>query len=375
VKDMAYNSDRPVKSIENDKLNRKEFIEIFAESIMGYDNQKDCLVIGLIGEWGSGKSSIINMAIKHIKEIETVKNRKNKLNIICFNPWIFSNQKNLVIEFFKELENKLNNNDISKAIKRYSLAFTQDMVETVGVSLKNTFNEFRKDLLLDGVNAPDSVNDIKNKLSELLSELNSKILIIIDDIDRLLDEEIKLIFQLVKSIADFPNIIYLLSFDKKIVIDSLRNLSNPEIFIEKIIQIPVYIPKISTVNFNKIIQSELSNISGMNSEFHTYLFIFFKNIRDLKRYSNVLNFYLPLAKEKLNLFMPDFTLLLAIQLFDHELFSEITDNKSFFVETNFDFTISSDEKSKIKDKINEIISLKTKIKSEDKKKNFNGVIS
>lgn len=54
----------------------------------------------------------------------------------------------------------------------------------------------------------------KDSLEEIKYQLTIK-LIIIDDIDRLFDKEIKSIFQLVKSITDFPKMIYMLSFYKK----------------------------------------------------------------------------------------------------------------------------------------------------------------
>jgi len=58
----------------------------------------------------------------------------------------------------------------------------------------------------------ESIQHRKNVLVQILSESSSKIIVIIDDIDRLSNEEICAVFQLVKSIADFPNTIYLLAF-------------------------------------------------------------------------------------------------------------------------------------------------------------------
>lgn len=48
----------------------------------------------------------------------------------------------------------------------------------------------------------------------------------IDDIDRLSNEQIQLIFQLVNAVAGFPNITYLLSFDKDIVVRALSNVQH-----------------------------------------------------------------------------------------------------------------------------------------------------
>ena len=93
---MDYSSnisaDVPIKTINDDELNRADFSIRVAESILNYDSE-ECLVLGLMGEWGSGKTSIRNMIFEHIN----VENNKHVL--IKFNPWYFSNQDSLLFHF------------------------------------------------------------------------------------------------------------------------------------------------------------------------------------------------------------------------------------------------------------------------------------
>ena len=70
----------------------------------------------------------------------------------------------------------------------------------------------------------ESLLSIKKDLDKLIKQKKRKILVIIDDIDRLSDFEIRQIFQLVKLIADFPQTIYLLSFDREVVVKALENV-------------------------------------------------------------------------------------------------------------------------------------------------------
>src|SRR5262249_46849912 len=66
---------------------------------------------------------------------------------------------------------------------------------------------------------------------------------IIDDIDRLTAEEIRLMFRLIKTVADFPNIIYLLAFDKGVVLSALGSeQASSEDYLAKIIQISFELP-------------------------------------------------------------------------------------------------------------------------------------
>ena len=65
-----YEIDAPIKNSENDKLNRSKFVEILYNSIIHYGkHEKKCLVIGLMGEWGCGKTSIINMVYEKIGNV------------------------------------------------------------------------------------------------------------------------------------------------------------------------------------------------------------------------------------------------------------------------------------------------------------------
>lgn len=62
-----FNSDKPISNENEDELNRMPFVKRLSKSICNYDSQ-DCLVIGLMGEWGSGKTSILNLTFSEIKK-------------------------------------------------------------------------------------------------------------------------------------------------------------------------------------------------------------------------------------------------------------------------------------------------------------------
>ena len=64
---MNYSTDRPIDTEEQDLLGRSFFSKQIGKAIYEY-NEKDGLVIGLFGKWGTGKTSIINMAINEINK-------------------------------------------------------------------------------------------------------------------------------------------------------------------------------------------------------------------------------------------------------------------------------------------------------------------
>ena len=240
------NNDTPINSVEEDFLNRKEFISQIKNIIEKYNNENS-LTIGLEGSWGSGKTSFINLLVNELE--------KEKIKIVNFNPWNYSEGQNIQEVFFNELISQIEKQDtkfkIREKIKKYqyllspALNITSALVQTATLLPINTIkNEISKKLF--NYESP-SILELKNSLNKDLAGLDYKILVIIDDIDRLTDDNIRKIFNLTASIANFDNIIYILAYDKNIVVKALEESQrySGEKYLEKIIQLPITIPKIT----------------------------------------------------------------------------------------------------------------------------------
>lgn len=355
-----YDIDVAIKNENGDVLNRGKFAERLAESIIDYSEHYP-LTIGMIGSWESGKTSLINLTLNYIK------NHTNEDYIIIhFNPWFFSNQKNLFLQFFKQIINALKNEEkenesiVQRTLKPQTILFKKTEIEAledysnyIRLNLDEAFENTTpnaKSTITD-----DSLGFYKKECDKYFEKLNFKVIVVIDDIERLVDSEINQIFTLVKSLANFKNFIYLLSFDKNIVTKSLDRLHSEQgdEFINKIIQIPIIIPPITESKMNELIQKNLEPIYSdyFKDEFinqynrlldvSNFLNLFIKDIKDLKRFTNLLNFYWSIFVKELNI--NDFILMLAIQLFDYDLFLKIkkhkdllTVNKTVFGKNNAD---------------------------------------
>ena len=105
-------------------------------------------------------------------------------------------------------------------------------------------------------------------LIQILTELPYKIIIVVDDIDRLNNTEIRQIFQLVKALADFPNTVYLLAFDKEVILRALAKVQGgPGLeYLEKVIQVPFEIPPISRAELENLFFSKLDEIIEFSAE-------------------------------------------------------------------------------------------------------------
>ncbi|SCG85308.1 KAP family P-loop NTPase fold protein [Methanobacterium congolense] len=394
---MIYDDD-PIELFSEyfpeDELGRHKFAISVANSILAYKSKKS-LVVGITGEWGSGKTTLINMILKQIdpnviktedegrlkrffnKIFRTVFPNDVKEGIILFkfNPWYFSEKDQLLSYFFLELNNQLNKiegfKDITKKLKSYSshlltvlgiVVFPKQTQATVGY--------------LDKIGHFDKTEDIqslKNDLFDSLKKKSVKILITIDDIDRLDKKEIKEIFKLIRLIGNFPNTIYLVSFDRKVVEKALEEegISGEE-YLKKIIPVMFEVPNIDKSElkdqfFEKI--TEIKDLTGeeesiLSNLYDSGLIHFFNNLRDLKRFVNTLYFtYIPVKDD---VYFADFVAITALQMFQPDLYKQIKNNKKLFTSWKSDFR----DRDEIIRNINEIVYDLNDNLSPDLKKNI-----
>ncbi|MFP1711311.1 KAP family P-loop NTPase fold protein [Gardnerella vaginalis] len=371
---MSYVADKPIEKADEDLLGRSDFAKQFGKSICEYDS-KDGLVIGLYGKWGSGKTSIVNMAIseipvveaqkienekwysrvyKRIKKIFTSQKTKEEDQchypiVIKFSPWNYSDKNNLISLFFYELKNKLgvakneeNKEKIGKAISQYSdIIDVLSFIPVAGPAIAPILKTISKSKGAKLMQAP-SLNDAKEKLCEALEDFNHKIIVFIDDIDRLTTPQIKDIFQLVKQVGDFPNIIYVLTMDREIVCNALseyHNIDGDE-YLKKIVQVSFEVPEIDRSLLPEILKSRLNKIIYKNDceeEFENNEYFetvlencinpYIKNIRDINRLLNTFQFkYYALWKETS---FVDLLAITAIEIFEPKLYEWIFNNRNF----------------------------------------------
>ena len=185
------------------------------------------------------------------------------------------------------------------------------------------------------------LNVLRDELNGLLRKQFHKIIVVIDDIDRLNNTEIRQIFQLIKSLGDFPNTIYLVAFDKNIVINALKKVqeSSGEEYLEKVIQVPFEVPLVSKPEVEHLLLGQLDTLIADIPEnrwdrthwgniYHGGLKYFFDTIRDVTRYINSLRFSFEMVKGEVNPI--DFLATTGIQVFMPEVYYGIRDNKDIF---------------------------------------------
>lgn len=345
-----FKADQPITKCSEDKLGRASFAESLARAILSYKST-ECIVLGLFGSWGTGKTSLINMCLECINKAVVSYPKNEKPIVIKFNPWNYSGQQQLIVQFFNHLSSALSKHqskrikEIGKELISYTKAILPIEVSSINlgpisIRLKNLKQK--------------SLEDQKNYLSQLLKNQSHKIIVIIDDIDRLNNYEIRQIFQLIKILGNLPNIIYLVAFDKNIVIKALEKEQEGSglEYLEKIVQVPFDIPPVPKEEVYRLLFSQLDELikdipeekwdqTYWGNIFHSGIKVFFNTLRDITRYLNTLRFSFPMVKEEVNPI--DFIAITSFQVFLPELYYAIRDNKDLFTGANLDFGVRSEE--------------------------------
>lgn len=361
-------SDNPIQTEDKDQLRRLPLATKIAELISGFDG-KESFVIGIEGPWGSGKTSFVNLIQRELEKSENV-------TILNFNPWNFSGQNELIEDFFSSLSKRIeplltaDGSDFKK-LKKYASKLTRKgefslnpEISFLGLSLKaGELKKFGGDITLQ---------EEREEIDGVLKRLPKKIVVILDDLDRLDKLETRLIMKLVKMTANFPNTIFLLAYDREKVSARLEEDGWPgEEYLKKIIQVSFTLPQPDRQGLNKILFGDLDEtikevygeikLEGKDEKrwgeiAYAGFPLLFKTIRDIKRYiaSLRLNWSI-MGKDDIN--MVDFMSIEAIRVFAPNVYSAISANKSLFTGTaNFYAGLSTRDDNAAKTKLyNELL--------------------
>ena len=282
--------DQPAKSREQDRLGRRSLTEAIAQQIRSVAAEHG-FTVAIVGEWGSGKTSLLNM----VKE--TLEAEDSEIVILEFNPWLFGGATELVSRFFSELGAQLGR-DRFKRHKEAAGALLElgellaPHAPVPGASIVSAIFS----CLTRSIRRSKSLLAIRDSLTEALQESRSKVLVLIDDIDRLEGSETRELFRLIRLTSDLPNVIFLLAFDRRRV---ARCLSECETegrqYLDKIVQVSYDIPIVRQEVLPGLFFNWLKDlIEGQNltrldrlvwqQVFYDIIRPLLGNVRDVKRY-------------------------------------------------------------------------------------------
>lgn len=226
----------------DDSYQRLPMCNTIAQIISKNFSEEESFAIGISGDWGSGKTTFMNQLYSNLKGCDAT------ISLIKFEPWRNDSPNTILRAFFNQLQNELQKytTTIPNHIKEYLLNLLSENSDSISKVVRNT-----KDLLFHS-----DKEDSYEKLKKELKGTRHKTVIFIDDIDRLNADEIREVFRLIRNTANFPYIQFIVTYDKKYIISTLKaeGMENPSRYMEKIFNMEFSLPKFE----NRVICHELS---------------------------------------------------------------------------------------------------------------------
>jgi predicted KAP-like P-loop ATPase len=339
-------SDRPITHPDDDALGRSDFALALSRSIDQLAVAKDGFVIGLIGEWGAGKSSVIELTLRYLEHGEMIRlergappslddleemSRKfsrvkpiteellaQKLNVdlwerhhrdrefrracdsqedselalrywhlkrwvenspknlvVRFSPWLFPGKAELASALISDLARAVGEklgNEVREAFSAVLSRLSQ-AAPIVGATADVLTSGAFGGLLSSGLDISDrlakklttgpTLESARDRLRGSLRNLGDrKIVVVIDDLDRLTPAEAVEMVSLLKGLGDLPNVVYVLCYDERRLSDLISTalqLDGLE-YLQKIVQYAVHLPRLDAADISRLLQSDLQEI-------------------------------------------------------------------------------------------------------------------
>jgi len=363
---MSFIKFSPIKSKDEDLFNFSHYAKKVQRILQNNSNNVEPLTVGVYGKWGEGKTSFLNLLEKQIDVWKEKKENQKGILTYHFNPWRYGSEGEMLFDFFDGLsklmflkkESVLQK--IGKQLVKYSryakaIKFSASVGFNSSNKIGSTFevSEIMKAMGEDFIEEEITLVSLIKEINEKLNESNYKIIVFIDDIDRLDKDEIYTILKLIKLNASFNNFIYVVALDEGYVSKAIRkrygdNIEDGKLFLEKIINIPVHLPKIEKQDYKHFFNIKLKEvvdnlnlfereeeISEIRQEFKHY---YFKNAREIIKVLNSFFISVFAIGEEVNLrdlFWVDYLKIVDAEVYNHiKEYIHYNINKRLIVKAN-----------------------------------------
>lgn len=331
---------------------QREYAQVIINKLFKTDISNRSFAVGITGEWGTGKTTFLNLLE------ETAKEKNNEVKIVHFNPWMCKSPEKVTSDFFATLQKELSPycSTLSSSIRDYA--------KNLSVSLSNSIKVQLFPRII-------SLYDQKEKISKEISKFKTPVIIIIDDIDRLEQEEVFEVLRLIRNTGDLCNTIYLVAYDRKYVTTILneKNIQNAESYLEKIFPIDIQMPTKENYEMWEYLKNEIEWYIP-NNNFTNQLFAkidtdkkrilllkVLNSYRKIKRFSRgfILNLKFYFNNKKQDYKILDIFWLEVLKFYDKKIYDILAyspetllyiDKERFFLRYEISKNYSSDDENK-----------------------------
>ena len=303
--------DKPECELDNDGLAYSGFAKRIASAIIN-NTWKESFSIGITGTWGAGKSSMLHFVKEYLRE-------RDDIIVIEFTPRQSVTVQDIQKDFLIQL---------SESLSKYhsgAQRVTQKYMQSLG-TLPDSLWAAR----VLGSIADVEITQRRNKLIEVVNEIGKKIVVLVDDFDRLSGEEIQEVLKLIDKNAAFPKTFFVTAYDKiqtnQVISKYLGHESGDDKvdYTDKYFNLEVSLPHRRNSNYIRVLRQNLyaladagiitstrADIDAALPKVYPFISKCLSTIRDAKRYCNLVSITLPPLEA--NVMLGDFLLVTLIR--------------------------------------------------------------
>jgi predicted KAP-like P-loop ATPase len=209
--------DEPIKSPVEDGLGRLPFISQLAQLLEQVGASASSTVVGLVGPWGSGKTSTVNLVVAGLD--------RERWAVAPLNPWALSGPDGVVADLLAAVRAALPTKGTAAARARRALSHYGTFAAPL-LSITPLVGTAAKDISQAAVTRLAGESTLQQRMLEVAAELDKlarPVLVVVDDVDRLQPDELLALFKAVRVLGRLPYVHYLLAYDEHTVLDVLRS--------------------------------------------------------------------------------------------------------------------------------------------------------
>lgn len=268
-------NENAITSWEEDIFIFEPYAKKIQNLIQNNSSNSNTLTIGIYGKWGEGKTSFMNL----IREgIDIKKDNKKGILIYDFNPWRYSTEEEMLFDFFNGLAKTMmiaGDDNIKKAGKRIvklsnylkavKISATVGVPGIIGGKIQLSPDKIVKQIGKEFQGEKMTIEKLSKEVNDFLLDADYKVAVFVDDLDRLDKDEIYTMLKLIKLNAHFKNFIYLLTLDQEHAAKAISKRYGEDIkdgyqFLEKVINVPIQLPRIDNKDFSNYFKSKLESV-------------------------------------------------------------------------------------------------------------------
>lgn len=200
--------DAPICSSNEDVFGHQNTCRAMIDNFDSLDLSEGAYSVGIVGEWGQGKSSFLNLFCSVLE---------NNAIVVRFNPRSAKDVDNIQEEFFSVLSETLSKHHtgIKRYVREYAIAVEAADEGWIGKLANIVVNL-----------TPDQQ---KERINNAIEKTGKRVYVIVEDLDRLTAPEIIEVLKLIDSNGDFCNTIFMTAYDKVYVNEVLKNYLAPSV--------------------------------------------------------------------------------------------------------------------------------------------------